>query len=271
LWHRPLGLCCQECWPNSGFAMRSSLKFKPDLAEACAKVPSHLSGHPRVHSGADPRAHTRGAAAQAGGQGQPEPLPDSLDVSGHGGYSVWRDRKLGWYPADSRSLVVKLRNPEAPDCAERAALAERLQRFNMAVYHCEGSAPDPLRCIQGLERAFGLEPLAATGNGGMKAGAKPHIQVIEAHPGPGGCPDRYIPFTDKALGWHTDGYYYRAAKRVRAFVMHCERPAAAGGSNRLLDPEVLYLHLRDRDPELASASGHALHRPQPTGSVATLP
>ncbi|MDD9811566.1 MAG: TauD/TfdA family dioxygenase [Gammaproteobacteria bacterium] len=63
---------------------------------------------------------------------------------------------------------------------------------------------------------------------------------------------RYIPYTDRALGWHTDGYYHPPQRRIRAFALHTLRAAPSGGENRLLDHEILYLLLRDRDPALAA-------------------
>jgi alpha-ketoglutarate-dependent taurine dioxygenase len=58
----------------------------------------------------------------------------------------------------------------------------------------------------------------------------------------------YIPYSNRRLLWHTDGYYNTPAQRVRAFVLHCVRPAAEGGENALLDPEIAYLQLRDENP-----------------------
>lgn len=72
-------------------------------------------------------------------------------------------------------------------------------------------------------------------------------------PRPGGD---YIPYTNRALGWHTDGYYNPPAAAVRAWMLFCVRPAASGGENALLDPELAYLWLRDRDPALIAALTH---------------
>lgn len=63
----------------------------------------------------------------------------------------------------------------------------------------------------------------------------------------------YIPYTDRALGWHTDGYYNPPEAAVRAWMLFCVRPAISGGENALLDPELAYLWLRDRDPALIKA------------------
>ena len=63
----------------------------------------------------------------------------------------------------------------------------------------------------------------------------------------------YIPYTNRRLLWHTDGYYNPPQQRIGAFILHCVRPAAAGGENRLLDPEIAYILLRDADPEYVKA------------------
>jgi alpha-ketoglutarate-dependent taurine dioxygenase len=63
----------------------------------------------------------------------------------------------------------------------------------------------------------------------------------------------YIPYSNRRLLWHTDGYYNPPETRIRAFLLHCVRPAAAGGENRLLDPEIAYLLLRDADPRFVAA------------------
>jgi len=47
----------------------------------------------------------------------------------------------------------------------------------------------------------------------------------------------YIPYTDKALNWHTDGYYDQ--KPIHSWLLHCVVPAQEGGENRLLDHELV--------------------------------
>jgi alpha-ketoglutarate-dependent taurine dioxygenase len=63
----------------------------------------------------------------------------------------------------------------------------------------------------------------------------------------------YIPYSNRRLLWHTDGYYNAPGERIRAFILHCVRPAAAGGENRLLDPEIAYMLLHDADPRYVDA------------------
>jgi alpha-ketoglutarate-dependent taurine dioxygenase len=58
----------------------------------------------------------------------------------------------------------------------------------------------------------------------------------------------FIPYTDRPIRWHTDGYYNPPERRIRAMLLHCVRRAPSGGENTLLDHEIAYLRLRDEDP-----------------------
>jgi hypothetical protein len=57
---------------------------------------------------------------------------------------------------------------------------------------------------------------------------------LQHHRGPTATPARggFIPYTNRAIRWHTDGYYHPAERRIRGMVLHCVRPAASGGVNR---------------------------------------
>ena len=55
------------------------------------------------------------------------------------------------------------------------------------------------------------------------------------------------------MNWHTDGYYNALERPVKSFILHCCQQAASGGENQLLDPEIAYLRLRDRNPDYVRA------------------
>jgi alpha-ketoglutarate-dependent taurine dioxygenase len=64
---------------------------------------------------------------------------------------------------------------------------------------------------------------------------------------------QYIPYTNRAMNWHTDGYYNSPDRRVNAFALYCVQPAVRGGSNYFFDHEMMYLLIRDQSPELLAA------------------
>ena len=63
----------------------------------------------------------------------------------------------------------------------------------------------------------------------------------------------FIPYTDKPIRWHTDGYYNVPERTVRGMVLHCVESAATGGDNQLLDHEIAYILLRDENPDYIRA------------------
>ncbi len=63
----------------------------------------------------------------------------------------------------------------------------------------------------------------------------------------------FIPYTNRGLGWHTDGYYNQPQQQIRTMILHCVQPAAAGGENELLDHELMYIQLRDESPQIIEA------------------
>lgn len=161
-----------------------------------------------------------------------------------GDYQAWRAAKLEALPSIP-DLLVRLADPANPTPAERSALLERCRRFNMAVY----CGPDrvlektELRALAARLGLVSLDPNQLADDDGISALA------VKEH-GPGA---RFIPYTNRPIAWHTDGYYNPPDRTVRGLILHCLRPAMRGGANALYDPDRLYIALRDRDPEWTAA------------------
>jgi hypothetical protein len=165
---------------------------------------------------------------------------------GEGDYLRWRERKLASCPSSPEELIVEVRDARALTVAEHGAIAQRLARANMAVY-ASRCADDPDKEIpRALGRQFGLrrlDPNWLADDDGISS-----VAVREGEPR-----GEFIPYTNRAIRWHTDGYYNPPARRIRAFVLHCVRDAAEGGESSLLDHELAYLALRDANPDWARA------------------
>lgn len=169
-------------------------------------------------------------------------LPRPYDLADRAAYLAWRERKLAAYPTTAEALIVEIADPPRLTVGERSALLERCARANMAVYASPprtSADPDTPRRIGAqlglhtldvnyLADDDGITPLAATETGTRSA---------------------YIPYTNRAIRWHTDGYYNVPARKIRAMILHCVQRAETGGENRLLDHELAYIALRDADPE----------------------
>jgi len=59
----------------------------------------------------------------------------------------------------------------------------------------------------------------------------------------------YIPYSNKKLSWHTDGYYNPKSKQINSMLLHCVQSAAEGGESFFMDHEIAYLLLRNINPD----------------------
>lgn len=169
------------------------------------------------------------------------PLPPPFDPDTPGHWAAWRERKLEQAPSRVAELIVEIRDPFRLTPAEKQACLTRLQRNNWVCYATAHTQDDPsLPCR--LSEQFGLTRLDANWLAGEDG-----LSRIEIHPTPTQVP--YIPYTNWAIKWHTDGYYNPPKRLIRAMTLHCVRPARDGGVNRVMDPEMAYLALRDQNPE----------------------
>jgi alpha-ketoglutarate-dependent taurine dioxygenase len=166
---------------------------------------------------------------------------DPFDLADDAAYRAWRDRKLADAPVDTAALTVEVRDPLALSNAERAALQARCLRFNMALYASAVTREDTA-LPRTLAAQLGLRALD-TNWGADDDGISPIAVRSGAGPAAG-----FIPYTDRAIQWHTDGYYQPPERAIRGMILHCVRAAPQGGENRLLDHELAYIALRDADP-----------------------
>ena len=169
------------------------------------------------------------------------PSLSPFDLDDDASYLAWRADKLTHRARRAEDLIVDVAAAAALTAAERAALLQACARWNMVIYrsHC-GVQHKALALAVG--RQLGLQRL--DGNWLADEDGISSITVSPATQDRSG----YIPYTDRPLGWHTDGYYHPQGQRIRAFVLHCVRPAASGGVNSLLDHELVYIALRDASP-----------------------
>lgn len=147
----------------------------------------------------------------------------------------WRER-LAAYQRFLRNPVVNIADPRRLSRHEHRALSARIDAANMALYRVRAGVTVDHDAVLALGRQFGLcHP------GRHLCAARDAVSNVTPREDERG---RYIPYTRRALSWHTDGYY--EAGGVRAFILHCVRQAVAGGGNRFLDHEILH-GLLERD------------------------
>jgi hypothetical protein len=161
-------------------------------------------------------------------------------------YRRWREKKLHAYPVTAESLIVEVGDPRALTKDEAGAILHVCRKTNMAIYASRVGGLEDKAIPRALGERFGLQRLdnnMLADDDGISS-----LQVV-----PGKSQRGYIPYSNRRLLWHTDGYYNSPESFIRAFVLHCVSSAADGGENSLLDHEIVYILLRDANPDYIQA------------------
>ncbi len=195
-----------------------------------------------------------------------EPAEGPFSLKDEKSYAAWRAAKLAAYPKAASELRVTIRDLASPSPAEREALLSLCARANMALYDSGELGTDPVKvrpALRALADALNMQHVEDHRSGGADG-----IVAIEVASEGGRAGD--IPYSTRPISWHTDGYYnYHGPSRcVQAMVLHCVRDAPAGGVNGLLDHEIAYIRLRDRDPAFIAALMHPEAMTIPPGEEA---
>ncbi len=177
----------------------------------------------------------------------PEVAADSpFSLDNETAYRRWRDAKLHAYPTAAGELLVEIKDPRKLTAVEAQAVARICRKTNMALYASPLGGLEDKALARALGEQLGLHRLdnnLLADDDGITS-----LQVVAGKSERG-----YIPYSNRRLLWHTDGYYNAPETRIRAFVLHCVSPAAEGGENRLLDHEIIYILLRDAGPDYIRA------------------
>ncbi len=170
------------------------------------------------------------------------PFPDAHD------YAAWRRHKLaGQVEADTIHVIA---DPDAPADAEIDAIAGQVARCGFALYRLPADYAVSRQWLIDFGQRFGLRRLDSN-----LCADPDSISTLR------NTPDHarkrgYIPYTDKPLNWHTDGYYNPPERQIGAFILHCAQDAASGGENGLMDPELAWLRLYEENPAWIEALSH---------------
>jgi len=170
--------------------------------------------------------------------------PFDLDHSGP--YAAWRDAKLAAHPRRLEDIMVPVDDPARLDDAQRRDMADAIRRCNMVAFRLTTPPADPLPALLALGEQLGLQRIDRN-LCAEDLGITP-ITVRDT-----ATDKAYIPYTNRPLSWHTDGYYNADDRQIRAWLLYCARDAAEGGENELLDHEIAYIRLRDENPDYIRA------------------
>lgn len=166
-------------------------------------------------------------------------------LENEGAYQAWRLRKLKLREQLPASRVFELDHEHRLPQSLLPQLRLQVSAFNFVLFQSESeiSKSEFLR----LNRQFGLFRLDS--NLGADVDKVTSLRVVSDSDERA----QYIPYTNRALNWHTDGYYNPQGRCIDAFALYCVNQAERGGGNYLFDHELMYILIRDQAPDLLAA------------------
>jgi hypothetical protein len=179
-------------------------------------------------------------------------LRSPFDPDDDDAYQRWRDSKLASAPRTIDDLVVDVADPSRLTPTERVALLARCATANMAIYRSPSTSADKGQ-VTALGEQLGLRRLDANWLADDDGISPITVASGAGETAAGGDRAAFIPYTDRPIKWHTDGYYHPPQRRICAMVLHCVTPAREGGATALMDPEMAYIALRDTQPQAVRA------------------
>ena len=168
-----------------------------------------------------------------------------FDLADSASYQRWRERKLDSAPRRIEDILVALDDPRRLTPGELDALLQCCATANMAIYASNTAGNPDKEIPRRLGAQLGLHSLDSHWLTDDDAISPISVRGAEQR----GERKEFIPYPDKPIRWHTDGYYNLPERTVRGMVLHCVERAESGGENQLLDHELAYILLRDENPD----------------------
>lgn len=164
-------------------------------------------------------------------------------------YEQWRAQKLAAYPLDLNTLTTIITPNNNDYITQINRIKQHCAQFNFALYRF--AEPETVSRNQLHQLAHDLGLTTIHNNACADEDSLSAITQTK-HEGQ----HDYIPYTDKALSWHTDGYYHPKEQTIHGMLLHCVTPALQGGESRWLDHDIAYILLRDANPAYIEALMH---------------
>ncbi len=179
---------------------------------------------------------------------QPIAADSPFYMGNNAAYLHWREKKRCFRAPAIADLLVRINDPYQITDDEKKSIIERCEHYNMAIYQLNNVHQQEKSLVHALGERLAMVSLDAN----LRADDD-SVSSLEVRAQAG---NQYIPYTNKALSWHTDGYYNYLDRQIFGIIMHCVSPADSGGINRLLNPEEIYMRLRDEDSAYIDALMH---------------
>ena len=138
----------------------------------------------------------------------------------------WAAQKENNIPRNINEISVEIKDINRATKNEISKIKSTLDKFNSCLYRSNRDL-ESNSCLLDFAKAVGMKTFDCNN---IEANEISTISSIKNEK------IQYIPYTNKALNWHTDGYYDK--KPLFSWLLHCINPADDGGENYLLDHEL---------------------------------
>ena len=140
----------------------------------------------------------------------------------------WAEEKEKNIPQNNDGIFVNIHDINNVKISEIAKIKETIYKYNSCIY----SSKIALKSNNNLLKFAELVGMRTYDCNNIESNEISTITPLQNNK------INYIPYTDKSLNWHTDGYYDR--KSIFSWLLHCVHPATQGGENYLLDHELAF-------------------------------
>ena len=159
-------------------------------------------------------------------------------------YKRWKEKKLESFTKNLDDLTVQINSPNAISKHEKFRVINLLTNHNIVFFHIDKIVNTDKLSIKNFADQIGLgnyELDSQSDNDGLT-----EIKDIQDKD----KLSEYVPYTNKELNWHTDGYYTDQNNSVLAWMLFCKVAAESGGTNKYLDHEIAYILFNDKSDKL---------------------
>ena len=139
----------------------------------------------------------------------------------------WAEEKEKNIPQNSDGILVNIHDINNVKTSEIAKIKETIYKHNSCIYSSKIALKSNTNLLKFVE-LVGMKTYDCNNIESNEISTITPLQNSKIN---------YIPYTDKSLNWHTDGYYDK--KSIFSWLLHCVNPATQGGENYLLDHELV--------------------------------
>ena len=159
-------------------------------------------------------------------------------------YRRWRDRKLAGFTSDMDKLMLEIKNPYKLTDSEIKISSAIINQSNLLFFELKEDNGDIKSSLMKLAEQFGMGNFEI-----LESSEKSGLTKIEVST-ESRVKSEYVPYTNKSLNWHTDGYYNEANDPILSWLLFCQSNSSSGGENKFMDHEIAYILFNDRSDDI---------------------